>query len=127
MYLVQITECILGNSDNKYVSHGLFEKKTLNLAVGNAHNFPEIPEGGEVVIRADDELKAYVDGEVKADDFSTAGWDWQKVSTFDASGAGLLAFRMYNMVSNLCILNCVCLVFCLSYLKELHHTMSSFS
>ena len=73
----------------------------------NAHNFPELPEGGEVVIRVDDELKAYVDGEVKADDFGTPGWNWDKVHTFDASGAGLLAFRMYNInaVYNLCIMH----------------------
>ena len=56
-------------------------------------------------MRVDDELKAYVDGDVKVDDFTAAGWNYNKVSTFDASGAGLLAFWMHNMVSNLCTLH----------------------
>ena len=75
--------------------------------IGVLQTSPEIPGGGEVVIRVDDELKAYVDGEVKADDFGTPGWNWNKVHTFDASGAGLLALRMYNVVCNLCTLHFV--------------------
>ena len=64
-------------------------------------------------MRVDDELKAYVDGKVKVDDFATPSWNRDTVSTFDASGAGLLAFRMYKLVSNLCILHfvgCFCFV-----------------
>ena len=62
-------------------------------------SFPELPEGGEVVMRVDDELKAYVDGELVWDVWETPGWQSTLVRTFQAKGAGLVAFRMHDQVS----------------------------
>ena len=57
--------------------------------------------GGEIKIRVDDELKAYVDGQVKADAFSQPGWQWTTIWTLDATNAKIVAFRMFNQVLNL--------------------------
>ena len=52
-----------------------------------------------IKIRVDDELKAYMDGELVWDDWKIPDWQSTIVRTIETKGAGLVAFRMYDQVS----------------------------